>query len=132
MKTNFRCNCGFTTDSESYIEGHKQQHTLNGLGGKKDDQEKPMMDLLDPKVMVEMAKVLTHGAEKYGKYNWRKGLCSTRTTAAALRHIFSYLDGNDIDEDSGQHHLACALVELMFTLRFSLTRKDLDDRYKEE
>jgi hypothetical protein len=101
------------------------------MSGNKFDLNKPMMALLDPKVMVEMAKVLTHGAKKYGKYNWRSGLTSTRTTAAALRHVFAYLDGNDTDKDSGEHHLACAMVELMFTLHFSLTRKDLDDRYKE-
>ncbi len=99
--------------------------------GMKFDKEKPMLDLLDPKAMNEMGKVLTIGAKKYGKHNWKKGLTSTRTTAAALRHIFAYLDGEDIDSDTGCHHLGCALVELMFTLNGSLTRKDLDDRFKE-
>jgi hypothetical protein len=101
-------------------------------GGMKFDKEKPMLDLLDPKVMNEMGKVLTIGAKKYGKYNWKKGLTSTRTTAAALRHIFAYLDGEDIDADTGCYHLGCALVELMFTLNGALTRNDLDDRFRKE
>ena len=40
--------------------------------GIKYDGEKPKMNLLPPKAIVEISKVLTFGAEKYDAENWRK------------------------------------------------------------
>ena len=61
--------------------------------GKKFDQEKPMLYLLPPKSLIEIGKVLTHGAEKYGPENWRKvDDLQNRYTSAALRHIFAHMD----------------------------------------
>ena len=41
------------------------------MTGLKFDSEKPRMDLLPPKAISEVAKVLGFGAEKYGPENWR-------------------------------------------------------------
>ena len=41
------------------------------MTGLKFDSEKPRMDLLPPKAIFEVAKVLGFGAEKYGPENWR-------------------------------------------------------------
>ena len=38
--------------------------------GKKFDSDKPMMQLLPSKALVEVSKVLSFGANKYGKENW--------------------------------------------------------------
>jgi hypothetical protein len=38
--------------------------------GKKFDSEKPMMQLLPSKALVEVSKVLSFGANKYGKENY--------------------------------------------------------------
>ena len=42
------------------------------MTGIKYDGEKPMMHLLPPKAINEVAKVLTFGAQKYDEENWRK------------------------------------------------------------
>jgi hypothetical protein len=97
--------------------------------GTKFDSEKPPLDLVDRVALVELARVLAHGAKKYDTWNWRKGLTQRQTCAAALRHIYAHLDGEDLDE-SGLPHLAHAFCEIMFALRFHITRPDLDDRYK--
>ena len=39
--------------------------------GKKYDSEKPMMQLLPSKALVEVSKVLSFGANKYGKENFK-------------------------------------------------------------
>jgi hypothetical protein len=74
------------------------------------------LDLLPPGAMVELARVLQYGATKYGRYNWRAaGVRPEVYLGAALRHLFRWAAGEDVDRDSGHHHLAhvmacCAIV----------------------
>lgn len=89
--------------------------------GKKYDGEKPRMYLLPPKATVEVAKVLTYGAEKYDEDNWRKlDNLQNRYSGATLRHIFAHLDGEYVDEETGCSHLAHAICCLMFKLEEEL------------
>jgi len=81
---------------------------------KKFDQEKPRTDLLGPTTMLEVAEMLAFGAEKYGATNWKNCKEPERFTGAALRHIFQYMQGNKLDEESGKSHLSHASVSLMF------------------
>ncbi len=101
------------------------------MTGIKHDEGKPPLELLDRIALIEAARVMKHGEERYGAYNWRKGLSQRRTLGAALRHLYAHLDGEDLDE-SGCLHLAHALVEISFAIRMHQTRPDLDDRYKED
>ena len=82
--------------------------------GRKYDKGKPMVDLLDPDWLLEVAKILTHGAEKYGLYNWQNNLERRRILAAALRHILAYWKGEKLDKDTGLPHLAHASCCIMF------------------
>lgn len=101
------------------------------IRGVKFDQDKPRMDLLDPHAMEQLAKVLTFGANKYAAHNWRKGLSKSRLLAAALRHLFAYLGGQDTDPETGLSHAAHAMCCCMFILGLE-HRADLDDRFKEQ
>lgn len=100
--------------------------------GIKHDQEKPDMSLLSSIALEQIAEVLTFGKKKYAAHNWRKGISYSRLLGALLRHTFSYLKGEDKDPESGLSHLAHAGCCVMFLLELSVTRKDLDDRYKGE
>ncbi len=97
--------------------------------GIKHDQDKPDMSLLSPIAMVKIAQVMTFGKNKYTAHNWRGGFFWSRPLAAALRHIFAYLGGEDKDPETGFSHLAHAACCLMFLLEFEETHKDLDDRH---
>jgi hypothetical protein len=99
-------------------------------GGIKHDQGKPRMELLDSQAISELAKVLTFGAQKYEAHNWRRGLKKTRLIAAALRHLFAYLGGEDKDPETGLSHAAHAMCCCMFILGLE-HREDLDDRFRE-
>lgn len=101
-------------------------------GAKKNDTEKRRMDLLSPIAIAKLADVLTFGAGKYDSNNWRKGLNWSRVLGATLRHLFSFLGGEDKDPESGISHLAHAMCNMMFLLEFEETHKELDDRYKRE
>ena len=96
--------------------------------GIKYDSEKPKMNLLPPKAIVEISKVLTFGAEKYDAENWRKlDDLQNRYTAGALRHIFAHMDGEDLDPETNLSHLAHAMCCLLFKLEI-----ELEERFKEE
>ncbi len=101
-------------------------------GGIKHDENKPRMDLLSTVWIEGVANVLTFGARKYDAHNWRKGLARSRLLGACLRHIFSYLSGEDYDKETGLLHLHHASCCLMFASELHVTRPDLDDRYKPE
>ena len=96
--------------------------------GIKYDSEKPKMNLLPPKAIVEISKVLTFGASKYDAENWRKlDDLQNRYTAGALRHIFAHMDGEELDPETNLSHLAHAMCCLLFKLEI-----ELEERFKEE
>ena len=100
-------------------------------GGVKYDGDKPRMDLLDPYAIEQLSHVLTFGAKKYDAHNWRKGIAKGRLIAAALRHLFAYLRGEDKDPETGLSHAAHAMCCCMFLLGLE-HRVELDDRWKEQ
>lgn len=100
--------------------------------GKKNDQEKAPLDLIPPEAIEDEAKAWGFGATKYGRYNFRNGIAYTRLIAAALRHLFALLRGEDNDPESGlphESHVRCCMGMLAVMKK---TRTDLDDRYKPE
>lgn len=98
--------------------------------GIKHDSEKPDLSLISSIAITKVAEVMTFGKKKYSANNWRGGFAWTRPLAAALRHIFSYLGGEDKDPESGISHLAHAVCCLLMVLEFEETHKELDDRFK--
>ncbi len=100
--------------------------------GVKHDQEKTDMSLLSTIAMVKVAEVMTFGKKKYSAHNWRGGFVWSRPAAAALRHLFAWIGGEDKDPETGLSHLAHCACCIMFLLEFETTRPDLDDRYKPE
>lgn len=104
----------------------KAQQTVQP--GTKYDGSKPRVDLLPIYPILEEAKVLTYGAAKYDARNWEKGFDWSRAYGALLRHLFAFWQGEDIDPESGLHHLAHAACELDFLFEFTRTHKEFDDR----
>ncbi|GAA5786123.1 dATP/dGTP diphosphohydrolase domain-containing protein [Chitiniphilus shinanonensis] len=102
------------------------------MSGVKHDLGKAPMSLLDRTALEQTAQVLAFGASKYSAHNWRGGFKHTRLTDSALRHIFAWLDGEDLDPESGLSHIAHAQCCLMFLQNMIATRPELDDRFKEE
>ena len=85
--------------------------------GSKHDTGKPLMGAVPPNALLAVAKVLTFGAEKYGRDNWRQvESAETRYLDAAMRHINAYQRGEAVDPESGESHLAHAVCSLMFML----------------
>jgi hypothetical protein len=84
-------------------------------GGRKFDGNKLEYGLLPPFALEETVKVLTFGAQKYERDNWKKVPDSKRRYFDALqRHVWAWKQGEQIDPESGLHHLAHAMCCLMF------------------
>jgi hypothetical protein len=85
------------------------------MEGLKYDNDKPMWNLLPMASVEEVVKVLTYGAKKYSADNWRK-VDSERYFAAFMRHIAAWRKGETHDVESGLHHLAHAITNLLFAM----------------
>jgi hypothetical protein len=96
----------------------------------KHDHGKPRMDLLPPEALIEVSRVLGYGANKYAAHNWRKATEWGRYSAAAMRHLTAWMNGEDVDPESGLPHVAHATCCLMFLLALQQTGVGTDDRYK--
>lgn len=103
-------------------------------GAVKADVGKTRLDLLPRAPLEQIAEVLAFGAHKYPDpiardYNWRRGFGWSRIYAAALRHLFAWWDGEDLDQETGLTHLAHAGCDILFLLEFVHKASGDDDRY---
>ena len=98
-------------------------------GGKKEP-----MHLLPVEFLRQTAIVLGVGAKKYGEYNWRtsQGVEANTYIAAILRHITQFVDGEDVDEESGRSHLAHIAATCAVLLDAQQQGKFIDNRYKSQ
>lgn len=79
--------------------------------------------------IYEIALAMTEGGLKYGKHNYRAMGCKASTYFdAALGHLVSWWEGDDIDVESGLPHLMKAAACLVVVRDSQLMGNDNDDR----
>lgn len=108
----------------------KGHNSRNKNGAIKNDALKPRMSLVPQLAKIEVAKVMTYGAEKYSEYNWMDGFNWTILTDAAERHITAFNCGEDLDEESGLHHLAHAACCVMMLYEIAQLYPEKDNRWE--
>lgn len=102
------------------------------------DTNKLPLAFVPPAAIRGIARVMEYGGkDKYAKEaagyeQYRKGLQLRRGLSAVLRHVNEVLSGNDIDPESGCHHLEHATSRLAFLLQNIADGTLIDDRYKPE
>jgi len=70
---------------------------------------------IPPKALGPIARAIETGDAKYSEGDWIER-DSRDDVRAALGHIFEFIGGRDIDEESGEHVLAHAAARLLFIL----------------
>lgn len=93
------------------MEGYPDNNpkTLIGL-------TKPSMFAVPPVALLHLGEAMKDGRAKYGLMNWREKKVSTSVYVDAIyRHLFAFIDGEDVASDSGVHHLGhimacCAII----------------------
>jgi hypothetical protein len=83
--------------------------------GRKFDSDKLEYGLIPPLALKALVEVLTFGAQKYERGNWMHVPDAKRRYFDALqRHVWSWKEGEQIDPESGKHHLAHAMCCIAF------------------
>lgn len=99
------------------------------MSGTKFDSEKPMMVLIDPYFLEELAKVMTMGAQKYDSFNWTKGIKVNRLISSLDRHLLEIKKGIDKDKESQLSHCAHIAANAMFIMWMLTNKPEFDDRF---
>jgi len=97
--------------------------------GKRFNKGKVRYDLVPAYSHEEYAKVLMHGAEKYGDDNWRKGMSWNSVLASLERHLYAIKNGEDLDSESGLLHSAHIMANAAFLTEYYKYYREGDDRY---
>lgn len=72
---------------------------------------------------------MMEGARKYGRHNYRQaGVAASVYYDAANRHLDAFWEGQDIDPDSGLHHLLKAAASIAVLYDGIIYRNWTDDR----
>ena len=92
------------------------------------DSDKLRYDLIPANALGVLTQVYTFGAKKYNDRNWEKGMSYGRIFAATMRHCWSWFCGEDLDPESGLHHMAHAAFGCLALVEYHYTGKGTDDR----
>lgn len=89
----------------------------------------PIFSVIPWGVISEIALALLEGARKYGRHNYRvSGVRASVYVDALGRHIGSWVEGEDIDAESGLNHITKALATLTVLRDSMMTGNWIDDR----
>lgn len=97
--------------------------------GRKDDTGKAPMALVPPVLIEATARAFQNGL-KYGQYNYMKGMEAGRILSALLRHVSRWNNGEELDTDSGVHHLGHAAACCGMLLHLQSEGRLVDDRWR--
>ena len=111
-----RGNTLFVKDDAIGIIHHREDRGSDKDQSAKADKGKLELSLVNPELVKAVAEVRMYGTEKYGdSENWRK-VEPKRYVDALYRHLLAYIEGNEVDEESGLSHLSHMACNLSFLL----------------
>ena len=96
-------------------------------GGRK-AVKRERFDLIPVWALEEIARVFGWGALKYDDDNWRRGYSWRLSFGAMMRHAWAFWRGEDLDQESGLHHLAHAAWHCMVLMTYWKRGLGKDDR----
>lgn len=103
-------------EAETVLKSRATEQATDDDQSAKADKGKLELSLVNPQLVKAVAEVRMYGTEKYGdSENWRK-VEPKRYVDALYRHLLAYIEGNEIDEESGLSHLAHMACNISFLL----------------
>jgi hypothetical protein len=113
--------------------GPKSKYVDPETGGAK-EESLSRYDLVPPDGLTELAKVYGYGEQKYPSGpdgpNYLRGYPWHLSIASLERHVQKFKAGEDIDPETGLHHLAHAAWHAMTLVAFGRRGLGRDDRVK--
>lgn len=112
----------YGADLEPFDTTKKDTNPKDAVGVRK-----APLSCLPVNVLFEVGIGMLEGARKYGRHNWRAiGVRASVYYDAAMRHLAQWWEGEDLDDDSGIHHVSKAIACLL-VLRDAQIRKMCED-----
>ena len=97
--------------------------------GARANRGKVALSLFPMHLLAGAARIFMGGAMKYAQWNWAKGMPHSSCVDCFLRHFNKYwYMGEDIDEESGEHHLDHMICNLIMLRHSTIAFKEGDDR----
>jgi len=91
---------------------------------------KPNLSILPFAPLFEAVAAIYEGRRKYGAWNWRgEKVSDTIYADAAIRHLMQFISGEDIDPESGVHHISKAIAGLLVIRDAQIHGTNEDDRF---
>lgn len=92
---------------------------------------KAPMHTIPPLPMIQANNVMAGGNHKYGLYNYRESQIDAMTYIGAIkRHFDLWQDGEDLDPESQQNHLAHLIADCAILLDCQIRDQLIDNRKK--
>ena len=135
----FRQIPGYKESVQIPVDSIKLKEVFENFGNKVDPLKasrfnagKSKWSLVSFEGLEYMVEVLEFGASKYSAGNWANGggLSYSETIESLLRHTFALARGEDIDPESGKHHIGHIQCNAMFLGHFFKNPEEFsrDDR----
>lgn len=121
-------------ETQNYLQvsGVKEVRITDASGGQKCTKLE-RFDLIPMWALREIARVYGYGESKYPSDakgpNWRKGYKWGLSFGAMLRHVSLFWLGQDIDPETGLHHMGHAAWHCLTLMTFWREKLGTDDRF---
>lgn len=89
---------------------------------------KPGVDQIPVELLIEWGRVFSYGERKYFRDNWKRGNDWHEFIGSALRHLFAWERGQDLDPESSLPHLAHLIWNIGALRYYQLHGLGHDDR----
>ena len=111
-----------------HFSDEPERMTTSETGGNKAEKDL-QLGALDPRALMEVARVAGVGAKKYARYNFAKGYAWSLSYDACQRHLHAFWDNVDRDKATGLYHTAQAAWHCLTLLTFQIRGLGTDDRF---
>lgn len=97
----------------------------------KESNGKPRLSLIPIEALYAMGIGFSYGEKKYHTHSFREGnIDISYLLDAAARHSAQFSNGEDFDNESGNHHLGSAMCNLAMAIHIYYNNPENDDRFK--
>lgn len=121
---------------------HPAQEVLSNLGRWQAGEDSALDDALATTMILpqlqeldDAARVFQHVTTRpvkpYPKWNWMKGMPWSVPLGCAIRHALAWLDGEELDPDTGLPHRGHLQCNLLMLKLYAKTYPEGDDRPKD-
>lgn len=121
-----------TLDTFDTIESLSGEVRITSETGGQKGKKLAELGTVDPLALLTLAEVSGFGAQKYDAFNYLKGYGWDLSFNAMTRHMLSFWNGEDLDDESGLPHITHAAWHALALTSFFKRGLGTDNRFKRE